>query len=122
SSESGALPMYFVFSVTDKCKRLLKNSTEPGTGVYVHSQRKQAIERRIKMATLTGSSSDPGVPGVRGDSTQFDGVLGVSTASGHAGVAGVNESGGNGVMGRGTGNGVFWHSRWCGRVRCCGDK
>ena len=59
------------------------------------------------MAELIGASEQSGVPGVRGDSTQFNGVLGVSTASGHAGVAGVNESGGNGLFGRGSGNGVF---------------
>ena len=59
------------------------------------------------MATVTGNSNNPGEPGVRGDSTQFNGVLGASTAGGHAGVAGVNESGGNGIFGRGTGNGVF---------------
>ncbi|MEA2442685.1 MAG: hypothetical protein QOH76_4109 [Thermoleophilaceae bacterium] len=59
------------------------------------------------MPTVAGSSNSPGEPGVRGDSSEFDGVLGFSTAAAHAGVAGVNENGGNGVMGRGTGNGVF---------------
>jgi hypothetical protein len=59
------------------------------------------------MTTVAGSATDAGAPGIRGDSSAFDGVLGVSTAPEHAGVAGVNETGGNGVMGRGTGHGVM---------------
>jgi hypothetical protein len=55
------------------------------------------------MGPLKGDSTQAGVPGVRGDSSQFDGVLGVSTATGHSGVAGVNEGG--------SGAGVFAHSK-----------
>jgi hypothetical protein len=53
------------------------------------------------MALLHGFSDRPGEPGVRGDSAQFNGVLGISTATGHSGVAGVNDDGnGAGVYGR----------------------
>ncbi|MEO8446752.1 MAG: hypothetical protein ABI528_04610 [bacterium] len=42
-----------------------------------------------------------GVPGVLGTSTSFNGVLGYTTAEGHAGVAGAcDEGNGNGVYGR----------------------
>ena len=61
------------------------------------------------MGPLNGDSTQSGVPGVRGDSSEFNGVLGVSTAAGQAGVAGVDERGGNGVYGRGTANGVYGH-------------
>jgi hypothetical protein len=66
------------------------------------------------MPPLQGKGTSSGEPGVRGESEQFNGVLGVSFAGVHAGVAGVDESGGNGVFGRGgvsggTGNGVFGH-------------
>src|SRR5215207_9837376 len=49
---------------------------------------------------------------VRGDSTQGDGVLGVSTADGHSGVAGVNDVGkGAGIFGHSNhGDGVFAES------------
>lgn len=60
------------------------------------------------MAALIGNSTNPGESGVSGDSTQSDGVLGVSHASGKAGLAGVNEAdGGNGVYGRGKANGLY---------------
>lgn len=53
------------------------------------------------MNPIAGSSADDGVPGVRGDANLFDGVLGVTTSTGHSGVAGVNDEGvGNGVYGR----------------------
>ena len=42
-----------------------------------------------------------GVPGVLGTSTSYNGVLGYTTAEGHAGVAGACDEGlGNGVYGR----------------------
>jgi hypothetical protein len=61
---------------------------------------------------LSGSSTHSGVPGVLGDSSQFDGVLGVTTADGHAGVAGACDSGNsNGVYGRSkNANGVIGFS------------
>jgi len=56
------------------------------------------------MPELTGSSDKPGVAGVTGNSSQFNGVLGISTANGHSGVAGVHDEGvGNGVYGRSKG-------------------
>jgi hypothetical protein len=45
--------------------------------------------------------------GVRGDSTQFDGVHGESQSSGHAGVSGINTGGGYGVWASGTPAGYF---------------
>ena len=47
--------------------------------------------------------------GVTGDSNGSDGILGMSNAAGKAGVAGVNENGGNGLYGRGNINGVWGH-------------
>jgi hypothetical protein len=61
------------------------------------------------MAPLRGDASGPGEAGVRGDSVQWNGVLGQSQAPGQAGVAGVNENGGNGIYGRGTAQGVWGH-------------
>jgi hypothetical protein len=62
------------------------------------------------MATnLKGQSADPEVAGVLGESSTFNGVLGLTTADGHAGVAGVCDDGnGNGVFGRSKNrNGVY---------------
>jgi hypothetical protein len=61
------------------------------------------------MAEVLGTSTAPATAGVTGRSTQFNGVLGESTADGHAGVAGVNDTGtGNGVYGRSAlGDGVL---------------
>lgn len=62
---------------------------------------------------LEGSSNkndnNPGTPGVLGESTIFNGVLGMTTADGHAGVAGVCYSGkSNGVYGGSNlANGVY---------------
>ncbi|TMR06551.1 hypothetical protein ETD83_04255 [Actinomadura soli] len=61
------------------------------------------------MATVHGTATTPNTPGVLGESEKWNGVLGVSKGEGQAGVAGVNESGGNGLYGRGTGNGVWGH-------------
>jgi hypothetical protein len=47
--------------------------------------------------------------GVVGQSIGSDGILGMSNAAGKAGVAGVNENGGNGLYGRGNINGVWGH-------------
>jgi len=56
------------------------------------------------MPPMNGKSTEPDVPGVLGESTQYNGVLGVSTANGHSGVAGVHDEGvGNGVYGRSKG-------------------
>lgn len=53
------------------------------------------------MAPIVGTSTDPGTAGVTGESSKFNGVLGVTSADGHAGVAGVCDIGnGNGVYGR----------------------
>lgn len=64
------------------------------------------------MAQVVGTSDQPGVAGVTGQSSEFNGVLGETTADGHAGVAGVSDSGvGNGVYGRSqNANGVYGHS------------
>ncbi|PGU24757.1 hypothetical protein [Bacillus thuringiensis] len=52
-------------------------------------------------AAISGDSNQDGVAGVTGVSNKFNGVLGISTANGHAGVAGVcDTSQGNGVYGR----------------------
>ncbi|PGH96159.1 hypothetical protein [Bacillus thuringiensis] len=52
-------------------------------------------------APISGDSNQDGVAGVTGVSNKFNGVLGISTANGHAGVAGVcDTSQGNGVYGR----------------------
>ena len=45
--------------------------------------------------------------GVKGTSTGGDGVQGTSTSNAHAGVAGINDSGGTGVAARGTPAGHF---------------
>lgn len=64
------------------------------------------------MPALAGKSSDESIPGVLGESNKFNGVLGVTTANGHSGVAGVADSGGgNGVYGRSkNANGVVGYS------------
>lgn len=64
------------------------------------------------MPALAGKSSDESIPGVLGESDKFNGVLGVTTANGHSGVAGVADSGeGNGVYGRSkNANGVVGYS------------
>ncbi|MBM7440696.1 hypothetical protein [Streptomyces sp. HB132] len=61
------------------------------------------------MASINGTATDAGTPGVRGDSEQWNGVLGESRAPGQAGVAGVNSQLGNGIYGRSTGTGVWGH-------------
>ena len=49
----------------------------------------------------TFAATNPGEPGVTGTSSQFNGVLGITTANGHAGVAGVSDEGiGSGIYGR----------------------
>jgi hypothetical protein len=45
--------------------------------------------------------------GVKGTSTSGDGIQGTSTSRAHAGVAGINDSGGAGVAARGTPAGLF---------------
>jgi hypothetical protein len=69
--------------------------------------------RRINMPSIKGNSDDPGVPGVLGESSTFNGVLGYTTAAGHAGVAGACDEGeGNGVYGRSTKKaGVYGESK-----------
>lgn len=64
------------------------------------------------MANVTGKSSEDGTPGVLGESEKFNGVLGITTADGHAGVAGVCDQGkSNGVYGRSkSANGVIGFS------------
>ncbi|WHZ26430.1 MAG: hypothetical protein OJF51_001225 [Nitrospira sp.] len=64
------------------------------------------------MANVTGKSSEDGTPGVLGESEKFNGVLGITTANGHAGVAGVCDQGkSNGVYGRSkSANGVIGFS------------
>jgi hypothetical protein len=53
------------------------------------------------MPPINGESSQSEVPGVLGKSTTYNGVLGYTTAAGHAGVAGACDEGdGNGVYGR----------------------
>ena len=71
---------------------------------------------------VQGDSTAPGVPGVRGDSTQFNGVLGESTAIGHSGVAGVHDTGdGPGVFGRSQLNdGVLGESKATGHAGVAG--
>ncbi|MFI6920519.1 hypothetical protein ACIBIZ_11260 [Nonomuraea spiralis] len=57
------------------------------------------------MTALHGSTAAAGEAGVRGDSVQFHGVIGMCGQSGGSGVAGVNDNGGDGVYGQGH-NGV----------------
>jgi hypothetical protein len=53
------------------------------------------------MSSVKGNSDEPGIAGVLGESSTFNGVLGYTTAAGHAGVAGACDEGdGNGVYGR----------------------
>jgi hypothetical protein len=61
---------------------------------------------------IISRTSNPGEPGVLGESQQWNGVLGVTTADGHAGVAGVCDTGrSNGVYGRSkNANGVIGFS------------
>jgi hypothetical protein len=71
------------------------------------------------MSQVTGTSSDPNGIGVEGDSTGAagigvkgtsatgDAVLGISKSNQHAGLSGVNDSGGFGVWARGTPAGHF---------------
>lgn len=74
------------------------------------------------MPTVTGKSSDDNTPGVLGESEKFNGVLGVSTANGHSGVAGVCDNGkGNGVYGRSkAANGVIGYSSATGAAGVAG--
>lgn len=74
------------------------------------------------MPTVTGKSSDEGTPGVLGESEKFNGVLGVSTANGHSGVAGVCDKGNsNGVYGRSkNANGVVGYSSATGHAGVAG--
>jgi hypothetical protein len=57
-------------------------------------------------ATATGIFGPEGRAGVQGESPHGDGVLGICTSNDHAGVSGVNDSGGTGISARGT-PGVF---------------
>ena len=74
------------------------------------------------MPSLVGKSTQEGVAGVSGESTLFNGVLGVSTANGHSGVAGVHDEGaGNGVYGRSkNGMGVVGYSSAVGHAGVTG--
>ena len=64
------------------------------------------------MASLIGTTTEPNTAGVTGESSKFNGVLGQTTADGHAGVAGVSDEGkGNGVYGRSkNANGILGYS------------
>ena len=59
----------------------------------------QGVSSTMKGVGVSGRSTH--AAGVLGESAAFDGVLGVTTSEGHAGVAGVSDTGnGNGVYGR----------------------
>ena len=71
------------------------------------------------MSTLSGSATNPDEAGVLGDSSQFEGVRGVSHAKQHGGVVGVNDNvtgeAGPGVFGTSKGTGVWGVSEtWMG--------
>ncbi len=76
------------------------------------------------MTVLIGTSDKEAVAGVSGSSTTFNGVIGYTTAKGHAGVAGVCDSGeGNGVYGRsGLANGVIGYASGEGGCGVVGDS
>jgi hypothetical protein len=65
-------------------------------------------DRRTVMSVVKGDSNQPGEAGVTGTSEQWNGMYGEARAAGQAGIAGVNENGGNGVYGRGS-TGVHGH-------------
>ncbi|MEJ7680534.1 MAG: hypothetical protein WKG06_22315 [Segetibacter sp.] len=56
---------------------------------------------------INDNATDTAGVGVFGKSQKNDGVLGTTNSPAKAGVAGVNEVGGNGIFGRGSGNGIF---------------
>jgi hypothetical protein len=70
----------------------------------------QGVSSTMHGVGVSGRSTH--AAGVLGESAAFDGVLGVTTSDGHAGVAGVSDTGnGNGVYGRSTNaNGVVGYS------------
>jgi hypothetical protein len=72
------------------------------------------IEGETQMPKLIGTTTEPDNAGVTGDSSQWNGVIGVTHATNfaHAGVAGVADDGiGNGVYGRSAmGTGVLGES------------
>lgn len=74
------------------------------------------------MATVKNAVTGPGEAAFVGESAQFNGVLGYSTANGHAGVAGVCDSGNsNGVYGRSKdANGVIGFSSSTGHAGVVG--
>ncbi|MGX5527047.1 hypothetical protein [Bacillus toyonensis] len=52
-------------------------------------------------APISGDSNTPNTAGVSGISSTYNGVLGITTADGHSGVAGVSDTGnGHGIYGR----------------------
>ncbi len=72
---------------------------------------------------LNGQSTDPNVPGVLGESNQFEGVRGVSHAPWHGGVVGINDNpntdsnnpAGPGIYGVSKGTGVIGEGKtWMG--------
>lgn len=64
------------------------------------------------MPSITNRVTESGEAAFVGESSQFNGVLGVTTSEGHAGVAGVSDSGvGSGVYGRSkNANGIVGYS------------
>ena len=44
------------------------------------------------MSSVTGQATNPNEAGVLGESSQFEGVRGVSHAGGHGGVVGINDN------------------------------
>jgi hypothetical protein len=73
----------------------------------------------FEMGELIGQTSDKDTPGVLGESTQFEGVRGVSHAGFHGGVVGINDNttneAGPGVFGSSIATGVWGESKtWMG--------
>ena len=71
------------------------------------------------MPSLTGQTTNPNEAGVLGESSQFEGVRGVSHADYHGGVVGINDdqsnAAGPGVYGMSKGTGVWGDSQtWMG--------
>ncbi len=87
---------------------LFGEHTNAGGAVIGQSNRGRGILgiSDVGQGVWGASTKSAGVVGVSNDA---DAVLGESKSPGHAGVAGVNEAGGNGLFGRGTGNGVYGH-------------
>ena len=85
-----------------------RSNAKGGGGVIGHADNGRGVYGESPNGTGVFGWSKTG-NGVAGESNGSDGILGTSNAADKAGVAGVNENGGNGLYGRGNINGVYGH-------------